>query len=142
MHKLLLTNAQISRFCKAFGNNSSANIKLSKTNLHKVEKLGGFSVILLGLVLKIGLPLIGDVLRPLAKSVLIPLGLTVAASPTDSAIHKKMFRLGMTTLIISNEEMDDIMKIIKSLEESALLIKEVSETIKNKAKTKNKKEGF
>ena len=142
MHKLLLTNAQISRFCKAFGNNSSANIKLSKTNLHKVEKLGGFSVILLGLVLKIRLPLIGDVLKPLAKSVLIPLGLTVAASPTDSAIHKKMFRLGMTTLIISNEEMDDIMKIIKSLEESALLIKEVSETIKNKAKTKNKKEGF
>ena len=142
MHKLLLTNAQISRFCKAFGNNSSANIKLSKTNLHKVEKLGGFSVILLGLVLKIGLPLIGDVLKPLAKSVLIPLGLTVAASPTDSAIHKKMFRLGMTTLIVSNEEMDDIMKIIKSLEESALLIKEVSETIKNKAKTKNKKEGF
>ena len=142
MHKLLLTNAQISRFCKAFGNNSSANIKLSKTNLHKVEKLGGFSVILLGLVLKIGLPLIGDVLRPLAKSVLIPLGLTVAASPTDSAIHKKMFGLGMSTLIISNEEMDDIMKIIKSLEESALLIKEVSETIKNKAKTKNKKEGF
>ena len=142
MHKLLLTNAQVSRFCKAFGNNSSASIKLSKTNLHKVEKIGGFSVILLGLVLKIGLPLIGDVLKPLAKSVLIPLRLTVAASPTDSAIHKKMFGLGMTTLIISNEEMDDIMKIIKSLEESALLIKEVSETIKNKAKTKNKKEGF
>ena len=142
MHKLLLTNAHISRFCKTFGNNSSANIKLSKTHLHKVEKLGGFSVIFLGLVLKTGLPLIGNVLKPLAKSVLIPLGLTVAASPTDSAIHKKMFGLGMTTLIISNEEMDDIMKIIKSLEESALLIKEVSETIKNKAKTKNKKEGF
>ena len=134
MHKLLLTNAQISRFCKAFGNNSSANIKLSKTNLHKVEKLGGFSVILLGLVLKIRLPLIGDVLKPLAKSVLIPLRLTVAASPTDSAIHKKMFGLGMTTLIISNEEMNDIMKKVKSIEESGLFIKGVSKTIKNEAK--------
>ena len=116
MHKLLLTNAQVSRFCKAFGNSSSANIELSKTHLHKVEQLGGFSVILLGLGLKTGLPLIVNVLKPLAKSVLIPLGLTTAASPTDAAINKKMFGLGMTTLIISNEEMDDIMKIIKSLE--------------------------
>ena len=78
--------------------------------------------------------------KPLAKSVLIPLGLTAAASATDAAIHKKMFRSGFTTLIISNEEMNEIMKVINSLEESGLLIKGVSETIKNKAK--EKKEDF
>ena len=71
-----------------------------------------------------------NVLKLLAKSVFIPLGLTVAASATDAAIHKKMFESGITT-IISNEEMNDIMKIVKSLEESGLLIKGVSETIKN-----------
>ena len=71
-----------------------------------------------------------NVLKLLAKSVFIPLGLTVAALATDVAIHKKMFESGITT-IISNEEMNDIMKIVKSLEESGLLIKGVSETIKN-----------
>ena len=79
------------------------------------------------------MPLIWNVLKPLAKSVLIPLGLTTAAA-TDAAIHKKIFGSGTTTLIISNEETDDIMKIIKSLEESGLLMKSVSETIKNEAK--------
>ena len=78
--------------------------------------------------------LIGNVLKPLAKSVLIPLWLTAAASATDAAIHKKMFGSGMTTLIISTEEMNDIMKIVKLLEESGLLIKVVSQTIKNEPK--------
>ena len=73
------------------------------------------------------------VLKPLAKSVLIPLGLTAAASAIDTAIQKKVFWSGMTTLIISNEEMDDIMKIIRS-KEFRLLIKDVSGTIKNEAK--------
>ena len=82
-----------------------------------------------------------NVLKPLAKSVSIPLGLTAAASATDAAIHKKMFGSGTMTLIISNKEMSDTMKIVKYLEESGLLIKDVSETIKNEAK-KNKKEGF
>ena len=79
--------------------------------------------------------LIGNVLKPLAKSVLIALGLTAAASVTDVAIHKKM--LGLT---ISNEETNYIIKIVKSLEESGLLIKGVSETIKNEAK--EQKAGF
>ena len=74
------------------------------------------------------------VLKPLAKSVLISLGLTAAASSTDAAIHKKMFGSRNTTLIVSNEETNDIMKIVKSLEESGLLIDGVSETIKNEAK--------
>ena len=80
------------------------------------------------------MPLTGNVLKPLVESVLIPLGLTAAASATDAAIHKKMLGSGTTTIIISNEEMNDIMKIIKSLEESGLLIKGVSELIKNEAK--------
>ena len=84
--------------------------------------------------------LIGNVLKPLAKSVLIPLGLTTAASATDAAIHKKMFGSGTTILTISNEEIHDIMKIVKSLVDSGLLIKGVSETIKNEAK--KQKGGF
>ena len=102
----------------------------------KIGQSGAFLGRLLGALLKTGLPLIGNVLRPLVKSVLIPLGLTA----TDAAIHKKMFGSGVTILIISNEEMNDIMKIIKSLEESGFLIRGVSETIKNKVKEET--EGF
>ena len=75
-----------------------------------------------------------NVLKPLAKNVLIPLELTAAASATDAAIHKKMFGCRNTTLIISNEETNNVMKIVKSLEKYGLLIDGVGETIKNKAK--------
>ena len=71
------------------------------------------------------------VLKPLTKSVLIPLGLTASASATDAAINKKMIGSGITTLIILNEETNDIVKIVQSFEESGLLIKGVSETIIN-----------
>ena len=82
-----------------------------------------------------GIPLMKHVLIPLAKSVLIPLGLTAAAeSATDAAIEKKIYGSGTTALIISNEEMKDVMRILKSIEESGLLIKGISEAIKNKAK--------
>ena len=141
LHKLLLTNKQISKLRKAFANGLSTNIKLSKTRLHKIGQSGGFLGRILGPLLKTGLPLIGNVLKPLAKSVLIPLGLTTAASATDEAVHNKMFGSGATTIIISYEEMNDIMKIVTSLEESGLLIKGVSEAIKNEAK-KQQKGGF
>ena len=111
---------------------SSANIKLSKTQLRKLGQSGRFLGRRLGPLLKTGLPLIRKVFKPLAKSVLIPLGLIAAASATDAAIHEKMFGSGTTTLIISNEEMNDIMKVIKSLEESGLLMKGVRETSKMK----------
>ena len=81
-----------------------------------------------------------SVLKPSAKSILKQLGLTTATSTTDATIHKKMLGSGFTTLIISNKEMNDIMKIVKSLEESRLLIKSVSETITNEAK--KQKEDF
>ena len=75
-----------------------------------------------------------NVLKPLPKSVLIPLGLTATAAATHAAIYKKIFWSRMTTLITSNEEMNDIMKVVTSLEKSGLLIKGVSETIKNESK--------
>ena len=92
-HKLLLTSTQVSKLHKAFANGSSANIKLSKTQLHKIGKSGGFLCRVLRPLLKSGLPLIGNVLKPLAKSILIPLRLTTEASPTDAAIHKKCLHL-------------------------------------------------
>ena len=132
-HKFLLTNTEVSWLCKAFVNGSSTNIKSPKTQLNKIGQSGGFLSRLLRPLLKTGLPLMKNVLKPLAKSVLIPLGLTAAKSTTDAAIHKRTFGSGNKTLIISNEEIND-MKIIKFLEESGLLIKGISETIKNEAK--------
>ena len=139
-HKLFITNTQVSKPRKGFANNSSANIKLSKIQLHKIKQLGGISGTLLGPLLKTGLSLMKNALTPLAKSVLIPLALTAAELTTDAAIHQKMFGSGVTTLMILNEEMNYIMKIVKSLEESGLLIKDVSETIKNESK--EQKGGF
>ena len=89
---------------------------------------------LLGLLLKTRLHLMKSVIKPLAKNVLIPLGLTATASTTDAGIHKKILGSGTTTLIISNDEMENIIKIIKSLKDPGLLLKMVSETIQNEAK--------
>ena len=89
--------------------------------------------------------------KPLAKSVLVPLDLTTAASAVDADMHKKILGSGKspfdsvkqtTTLIISDNEMKDIIKIFKSLEDHGLLLKGVSKTIQNEAKQKNKKGGF
>ena len=85
-HKLLLTNIQVASLCKIFTNNSSTDIKLSKTQLSKMIESWVF---LLGPLLKTGLPLMKNVIKLLAKSVLIPLGLTAAASAADAEIHKK-----------------------------------------------------
>ena len=128
------------RLCKALAHNSSANIKLSKTQLYKIGQPGGILGRMLGLLLKTGLPLVENVLKPLAKSILIQLGLTAASLAIDTAIHKKMFGWSTTTLMISNEEINDVMKIVKSLEESDLLRKSVSKIIKNEAK--EQKGGF
>ena len=144
-HELLLTNRQVANIRKAFANHSSIDIKLSKTELSKMIQSGGFLSKLLGPLLKTGLPLMKSVIKPLAESVLIPLGLTAAAaSAADAGIHKKILGPGHpldlapphnnTILIISNDEMDDILKIVKSLEDSGLLLKRVSETIQHEAK--------
>ena len=132
LHKLLLTNRQVANLRKAFANNSSIDIKLWKTHLSKMIQSGGFLGRLLGPLLKTGLPLIKNVIKPLVKSVLIPLGLTAAVWTEDAGIHKKISGSGnrpssssphMTTLITSNDELGDIIKIVKSLEDSGLLLK-------------------
>ena len=143
-HELLLTNRQVANIRKAFANHSSIDIKLSKTQLSKMIQSGGFLGKLLGPLLKTGLPLMKSVIKPLAKIVLIPLGLIAAASAADAGIHKKILGPGHpldlapphnnTILIISNDEMDDILKIVKSLEDCGLLLKGVSETIQHEAK--------
>ena len=88
-HKLLLTNKKVSNLCKAFANHLSTHIKLSKTQLFKIVQLGGFLSRLLGPLLKTGLLLMKNIIKPLAKTVLIPLGLIAEASKTDAVIHKK-----------------------------------------------------
>ena len=147
-HKLLLTNRQVANLCKALSNYLSADIKLSKTKLSKMIQSGGFLSRLLGLLLKTGLPLIKNAIKPLGKSVLIPLGLTAAASAADAGIHKKILRSGHnnnndntnnnnnknTALIISNNEMEDIVKIVKSPKDSGLLLIVVTETVQNEVK--------
>ena len=123
-HKLLLANAQVSRLGKDFVNGSSANIELSITQLLKIWQSGGFLGRLLGPSLEIDLPLIGNVLKLFNSS----------SISNRCSYSWKMFGSGTTTLIISNEKMIDITIIVKLLEKSGLLIKDVSETIKNKAK--------
>ena len=136
-HQLLLTNTQVSNLRKAFANNSSANIKLSKTQLSKMIQSGGFLGKLLGPLLKTELPLIKNVITSWAKSVLIPLGLTAAAAAADAEILKKTLGSGgHTTLIISNKDIEDLIKIVKSLEDFVLLLKGVTESAQNEVKEK------
>ena len=114
----------------------SADIKLSKAQIIKIIQSGGF---LGSLLSKLADPLM-KVAVPLAKNILAPLGVTAAVSAIDAGIQKKIHGSGTTTLIISNEEMNDIIKIIQSLEDSNILLKGVTNTIKNE--TKEQKGGF
>ena len=143
-HKLLLTNRQVASLRKTFANFLSVNIKLSKAQLSKMIQSGRFLGRLLGRLLKAGLPLIKNEIKPLAKSVIIPLGLTAAASAADAGIHKKILGSGhnhpsSTTLTISNNEMEDIIRIAKSLEDSGLLLKGVTEAVQNEVKEQKRR---
>ena len=101
-------------------------------------------------LLKTGLLLIKNVIKPLTKTVLIPLGLTAVGSATDTGIHKKLLESGKRpldlalpnnkTLIIPNDEMKDIIEVVNSLKDSGFLLKGVSETIQNEGK--EQKRGF
>ena len=128
-HKLFLTNRQVTTLRKAFGNHTSTFIKLSKAQLSKMIQSGGFLGKFLSPLLRTGLPLMKSVIQK------VPLGLTAAASAADAGIHKKILGSGHnTTLIISNDEMKDLLEIVKSLKDSGLLLEGVSEIIKNEAK--------
>ena len=113
-HELLLTTRQTTKLRNAIENNMSIDIKLSKTQISKIVQSGGFLGKLFGPLLKPGLPLIKNVIKPLAKSVLIPLGLTAAAIAADAGIQKKILGSGTATLVILNEEMNYIMKIAQA----------------------------
>ena len=135
-HELLLTTRQKTKLRNAFNNNMSTDIKLSKAQISKIIQSGGF---LGSLLSKLAGPLM-KVAIPLAKNVLAPLGITAAASALDARIRKKIHGSGTATLIISTEEMNDIMKIFQALEDSNILLKGVTKTIKNEAK--EQKVGF
>ena len=115
----MLTNRQVENLRKDFSNKPSTDINLSKTQLSKMIQSGGFLDRLLGPSLKTGSPLIKNVIKPLAKRVLIPLGLTAAASVANAGIHEKILGFGRssapktTTAIISNDEMKDIIEKVK-----------------------------
>ena len=100
----------------------------------------GFLDNFLGPLIKVGWPLTKNILKALANSALIPLGLTTAASVANAGIQNKNYGFWMTALIISNKEMKDTMKIVKSLEEFGSLIKGFNEKIEIEAK--EQKGGF
>ena len=139
-HKLLLSTRQNTKLINAL-NNSATDIKLSKAQIKKIIQSRGFLGKLLS---KLAGPLM-KVALPLAKKLLAPLGLTAAMSAIDGSIQKKTHGSGATKgagvkLIIEQEDMNDIMKIIKALENSGILLKGVSKAIKNE--TKEQRGGF
>ena len=134
-HELLLTTRQNTKLCNSINNNLATDIKLSKAQIKKLIQSRGFLGKLLS---KLADPLM-KVAIPLAKNVLAPLGLTTAMSAVDGSIKKKIHGSGIK-LIIEEEDMNDIMKITEALENSGILLKEISKTIK--MKLKNKEEDF
>ena len=134
-HALLLTTRQTTKLRNAIENNMPADIKLSKAQISKIIQSGGFLGKILGPLLKIGLPLLKSVIKPLGL-----LGLTAASSAIDAGVQKKIYGSGTTTLVISNEEMNDIIKIVQASEDSNILLKGVTEATKNE--TKEQKGGF
>ena len=140
-HELLLTTRQNTKLRNAINKNLATDIKLSKTQIKKLIQSGGFLGKLLS---KLAGPLM-KVALSLAKNVLAPLGLTAAMSAIDGSIQKKIHGSGATKgvgvkLIIEQEDMNDIMKIIEALENSGILLKGVTKTIEHKAK--EQKGGF
>ena len=132
---MLLTSRQNTKLHNAINNNLATDIKLSKAQIKKLMQSGGFLGKLLS---KLAGPLM-KVALPLAKNVLAPLGLTAAMSAIDGSIQQKIHGSGIK-LIIVEEDMKHIMKIIKALENSGILLKGVSTTIENE--TKEQRGGF
>ena len=129
-HELLLMTRQKAKLRKALNNNTSTDIKLSKAQITKIIQSDGF---LGSLLSKLAGPLM-KVAAPSAKNVLAPLGITATASAIDAGIQKKIHGSGTTTLIISDEEMNDIIKIVQALEDSNTLLKGLTNTIRNETK--------
>ena len=134
-HELLLTTRQSTKLRNSINNNMTTDLKLSKAQIKKLIQSGGYLGKLLS---KLADPLM-KVAMPLAKNVLAPLGLTAAMSAINRSIQKKMRGEGVK-LVIEQEDMNDIMKIIEALENSGILLKGVTKTIENE--TKEQRGGF
>ena len=133
--ELFLTTRQTTKLRNAIENNLQNNIKLSKAQISKIIQSGGFLGKIIGPLLKTGLSLLKSVIKPLGL-----LALTAGSSAIDAGVQKKIYGSGTTTLVISNEERNDIMKIVQTLEDSIIILKVVTKTIKNE--TKEQKGGF
>ena len=130
-HELLLTTRQTTKLRNSIENNMPTDIKSSKAQISKVIQSGGFLVKLLGPLLKAVLSFLKSVIKPLGL-----LGLTAASLLIDTGIQKKIYSgSGTTALVISNDEMNDIMKSVQALENSGILLKGVTKTIKNETKS-------
>ena len=126
-HELLLTTRQKTKLGNAFNNNMSTGKNLSKAQISKIIQSGGFLELLSS-------KLAGALMKEaasLAKHLLAPLEITAAASAIGAGLQKKIHDSGTTTLIISNKEMNDIIKTIQALADSNILLKGVTKTIKN-----------
>ena len=134
-HELLLTTRQNTKLRNAINNNLATDIKLSKAQIKKLIQSGGF----LGKLLSKLAGQLMKVAMPLAKNILAPLGLTAAMSDIDGSIQKKIHGSGVK-LIIEQEVMNDIIKIIEALENSGILLKGVTKTIENE--TTEQRGGF
>ena len=134
-HELFLTQRQITKLRNSIENNLQTDIKLSKAQISKLIQPGGFLGKIIGPLSKTRLPLLKSVIKPLGL-----LGLTAASLGIDAGVQKKIYGSGKTTLIISNKEMNDIMEIVQAFEDSNILLKGVTKTIKNE--TKEQKGGF
>ena len=129
-HELLLTTRQKTKLGNAFKNNVSTDMKWSKAQTSKIIQSGGF---LGSLLSKIAGPL-KKVAVPIAKNILTSLGIVAAVSAVDAGIQKKRHGSGTTTLIISNEEINVIKKVVKALEDSNILLKGITKAIENETK--------
>ena len=135
---MLLTTRQTTELRNAIENNMAIDMKLNKAQISKIIQSGGFLDKLLGPLLKTELPLLKSVIKRLGL-----LGLTAASSAIDAGVKKKLgsgSASKTTTLITSNKEIHDIIKIVQTLDNSGVLLKGVTETIKNE--TKEQKGGF
>ena len=133
-HELLLTTRQTTKLRNAIENNLQTNIKLFKVKISKIIQSGGLLGKILGPLLKTELPLLKSVIKPIGL-----LGLTTAISAIDAGVQKKIYGSGTTTLVISNEEINDIMKIVQALEDSNILLKGVTKTIQNETKEQKRR---
>ena len=136
LHELYLTQRLMEKLIGKFKKNMSTDIKLSKVQINKIIKEGGnLDKLLMSFLPKLIKPAIS-----LGKKILAPLGLSASMSTTDAAIQKKMYGSGNTTLIISDNDMNYLIKIVAALEEHDILLKGITKTIKNE--TKEQKEVF